>query len=384
MKNLRILQFITPVGFYGAERWVMALANNVDHDHMVCDLAVTRESDSQDLAVAELYPEEVGKVHYLEMSGRFDLRVVRQLCNIIRDRRIDVIHTHGYKSDILGLLAAKKTGIRCVSTPHGFAGKVNFKLATFIKVGTYMLRHFDAIVPLSEELMGDMERMGVPLAKTHFIRNGVDLAEIDSVLQGLPPVEKNNSGKIVGYVGQMIPRKGLLDLISAFDSLYQENQSLKLQLLGDGSQRNSLEVQAAAQASSEAIEFLGFRSDRLELLSRFDLFVMTSSLEGIPRCIMEAMAVGVPVVAYDIPGVDQLVKHGETGLLAPLGDVNALAKCCDQVLTNPELALRLSANARKLVDEHFSAARMAREYEALFAQLVNPDHTKSSGKKGVV
>jgi glycosyltransferase involved in cell wall biosynthesis len=148
-------------------------------------------------------------------------------------------------------------------------------------------------------------------------------------LQGLPPVEKNNSGKIVGYVGQMIPRKGLLDLISAFDSLYQENQSLKLQLLGDGSQRNSLEVQAAAQASSEAIEFLGFRSDRLELLSRFDLFVMTSSLEGIPRCIMEAMAVGVPVVAYDIPGVDQLVKHGETGLLAPLGDVNALAKCCD-------------------------------------------------------
>ena len=137
MKDLRILQFITPAGFYGAERWVMALANNIDQEHVTCDLAVTRESASQDLTVAELYPGTAGKVHYLEMSGRFDFRVVKQLCDVIRERRIDVIHTHGYKSDILGLLAAKKSGIRCVSTPHGFSGKVGFKLATFIKIGTY-------------------------------------------------------------------------------------------------------------------------------------------------------------------------------------------------------------------------------------------------------
>lgn len=370
MTSMRILQFITPVGFYGAERWVLALANNIDHDHVVCDLAVTRESDFQDLTVAEVYPEVAGQVHYLEMSGRFDVRVVQQLCNVIRERRIDVIHTHGYKSDILGLLAAKKAGIRCVSTPHGFSGKVNFKLATFIKIGTHMLRYFDAVVPLSEDLMSDMERMGVPVAKTHFIRNGVDLAEIDAVVKDLAPVEKTGLGKAIGYIGQMIPRKGLPDLISAFDSLYQEKQNLTLQLLGDGSQRSQLEAQAAAQASSEAIEFLGFRSDRLELLSRFDLFVMTSSLEGIPRCIMEAMAVGVPVVAYDIPGVDKLIEHGKTGLLAPLGDKAALVTRCREVLETPELAASFAANGRKLIDESYSAARMAQEYEALFAEVL--------------
>jgi glycosyltransferase involved in cell wall biosynthesis len=91
----------------------------------------------------------------------------------------------------------------------------------------------------------------------------------------------------------------------------------------------------------------------------------------------------VPVVAYDIPGVDQLVKHGETGLLAPLGDVNALVDYCCQVLTNPEMARYMVTNARKLVDERFSAARMAREYEALFAQLVNPDQPEPSAKKEV-
>ena len=381
MQRLNILQFITPAGFYGAERWVLALANNIDLHSVTCDLAVTRESERQDLTVAEVYPEAAGEVHYLDMAGRFDFRVVRQLVDVIRRRQIDVIHTHGYKSDIIGLLAAKKAGIRCVSTPHGFSGKVSFKLGAFIKLGTFMLRYFDAVVPLSEELMDDMKRFGVPETKTHFIRNGVDLTEIDAAMQKLRTANPSKTCKYIGYIGQMIPRKGLPDLLSAFERLYATDQSVRLQMLGDGRQRAELEAQAASMKSADAIEFLGFRSDRLALLSQFDLFVMTSSLEGIPRCLMEAMAVGVPVVAYDIPGVDQLVEHGKTGLLAPLGDVDALVDCCNQVLTNPELAHHLVANARAMVGERFSAARMAREYETLFAQLVSPDQPESSSMK---
>jgi len=369
--KLRVLQFITPAGFYGAERWVLALANNVNRDGVICDLAVTRESPDQDLSVAEYYPRKDGQqVHYLDMHGRFDLRVVASLCDVIRSRQIDVIHTHGYKSDILGLLAAKRTGIACVSTPHGFSGNVGFKLATFIRMGTHMLRYFDQVVPLSEELMDDMKRFKVPESKTSFIRNGVDLTEIDAALANLPEDKGLNSdSRIIGFIGQMIPRKGIPDLIAVFDQLYQQAPDLRLQLLGDGSQRPELERQAAELSSTSAVEFLGFRSDRLELLSKFSLFVMTSSLEGIPRCMMEAMAVGVPVVAYDIPGVDQLVEHGKTGLLAPFGDKASLEACCKQVLDDPELAGTLSRNAREMVNERYSAARMANEYEVLFRKL---------------
>ncbi len=374
MKPLKVLQFITPAGFYGAERWVLALANNLNSNNVICDLAVTRESESQDLTLAELYPRSVGNVHYLDMSGRFDLRVVKQLCDVIQQRGIDVIHTHGYKSDILGLLAARRAGIRCVSTPHGFSGKVGFKLATFIRIGTHMLRYFDRVVPLSEELMGDMKRFGVPAAKTSFIRNGVDLTEIDAALKEFETTTRSHGNeRRIGFIGQMIPRKGIPDLLDMFDQLYQEERNLKLQLLGDGRQRLELEKETAGQCSAGAIEFLGFRSDRLELLSHFDLFVMTSSLEGIPRCMMEAMAVGVPVVAYDIPGVDKLVTHRETGLLAPFGDKAALASCCRQMLDEPVLAKRLTENARKLIDEKYSATRMAREYEKLFADLLDVD-----------
>lgn len=370
MKPIRVLQFITPSGFYGAERWVLALANNLDLSRVTCDLAVTRESASQDLTLAELYPPSAGNVHYLDMSGRFDFRVVSQLCEVVKQRQIEVIHTHGYKSDIIGLLAAKRAGIRCISTPHGFSGKTGLKLGAFIRIGTHMLRYFDAVAPLSEELMADMRRLGVAAPKTHFIRNGVDLTEIDAVLAELegarPPV---SSHKAIGFIGQLIPRKGLSDLLQVFDQLYREDRQLALQLVGDGHQRSELEQQAASSPSASAVEFLGFREDRLNLLSQFSLFVMTSSLEGIPRCMMEAMAVGTPVVAYDIPGVDQLIVHGETGMLAPLGDRDALAHCCRQVLDDPALAMRLTANARKLIDERYSAARMAGEYEVLFAHL---------------
>ena len=385
MSSIRVLQFITPAGFYGAERWVLALANNVNHHNIICDLAVTKEHADQDMSVAEFYPKDAGEVHYLAMRGRFDWRVVAKLERLIRDRAIDVIHTHGYKSDILGYLAARRAGIACVSTPHGYSGKVGLKMRAFIKLGARILRHFDQVAPLSEELVADMRRFGIPDGKTTLIRNGVDLKEIDAAV---PPSSRSISCgtseiRRIGFVGQLIPRKGVGDLLDIFDALYQSNPSCRLELLGDGSQRVDLEAHAASLPSASAISFLGFRSDRLELLSRFDLFVMTSSLEGIPRCIMEAMALGVPVVAYDIPGVDQLVEHGQTGLLAPLGDKAALAECCQRVLNDPSLAHALASRARERIEARFSAARMADEYEALFTRLLGR-HGPGQSAKGFV
>jgi glycosyltransferase involved in cell wall biosynthesis len=182
----------------------------------------------------------------------------------------------------------------------------------------------------------------------------------------------------------MIPRKGLGDLLQGFDRLHRNHSQYRLQLLGDGRQRAELEEQAANLGSGNAIEFLGFRSDRLALLSRFDLFVMTSSLEGIPRRMMEAMAVGIPVVAYNIPGVDQLIEHEQTGLLAPLGDKEALARCCERVLEDRTLAQSLADAARARVDRDYSAARMAKEYEVLFQKLLAGGETSVASDGGPI
>lgn len=368
---MRVLQFITPSGFYGAERWVLALANNLPSADMMCDLAVTEEGPAQDLSVARLYPHSAGLVHYVSMKGRFDFGAVTKLVEIIKSRNIDIIHTHGYKSDILGLLAARRAGIRIVSTPHGFSNNVGWKLRLFIRLGLFALKFVDKVAPLSEQLVFDLKRYGIKDKQLRFIENGVDLTELAPYRKTLPVQDFSAaSGLHLGYVGQLIPRKGLADLLQAFNLLWQRFPDSKLTLIGEGSQRSELEALAKTMPAASAISFLGFRGDRIVLLKDFDAFALTSSLEGIPRCLMEAMAVGVPVVAYDIPGVDQLITHESTGLLAPLGDWQQLANHLIRLAAEPALANKISLAARQLVDQRFSAARMANEYQQLFLELL--------------
>ncbi|GGX49579.1 glycosyltransferase family 4 protein [Saccharospirillum salsuginis] len=374
MKPLRILQFITPAGFYGAERWVLALANNLSAAEVVCDLAVTDEGAGQDLSVAEFYPKQIGQVHRIPLKHRFDMTAIQKLCTLIRSRNIDVIHTHGYKSDILGLIAARRCNIKAVSTPHGFSGNVGFKLSMFIKAGTFSYRYFDRVVPLSPELLEDVRGFRVPESKIDYIANGVDLSELDRFFK-MSSEEREDFH--LGFVGQMIPRKGLRDLIDVFHRLWERHPRVRLTLVGDGSQRRELESYARSLPCSERIRFLGFQPDRIPIMREFDMFLMTSSLEGIPRCMMEAMAIGIPVVAYDIPGVDELVTHGKTGSLAPLGDIETLSNECEALMLDIELRQRLTGNARRMIEETYSAARMANEYTALFRTLVGP---ASSGK----
>ena len=113
----------------------------------------------------------------------------------------------------------------------------------------------------------------------------------------------------------------------------------------------------------------------MDYLKDMDLFVMTSRDEGIPRCLMEAMGMEVPVAAYDIPGVDQLVTHNKTGLLAEFGDIDTLSEYWIQLLTNQKMAKNLAKEGRIFVNYRFSARRMAEEYCALFSNILEDGNT---------
>jgi glycosyltransferase involved in cell wall biosynthesis len=222
-------------------------------------------------------------------------------------------------------------------------------------------------VPLSQQLMRDCKRMGVKDQKTLYIQNGVDLSEVESC----PAPQKSTADeKRIGFVGQMISRKNIFDLLDIFDALHAKFSNTKLILLGDGDQRAELEQYASTLKSNTHIEFLGFRDDRLSLLKSFDLFVMTSTLEGIPRCLMEATAAEIPVAAYNIAGIDQLITHNHSGLLAPLGDKLQLQQHWESLLFNEALAQKLAVEAKRFVYDNYSANRMANEYTELFEQLV--------------
>ena len=372
-KKPRVLQFICPTGFYGAERWILALARNFSADEVHCDLVVTREPGSDDLELVRHYRDEcqtVGDAFEVPMSGRFDFSVIKQLVQLIKQRDIDIIHTHGYKSDILGVIAARKAGIQCLVTPHGFENARDFKLRLYIWLGCKAMRFADCVAPLSRQIVRDVEKHGIEPDKITYIQNGVDLSEIEVLARDRRPASDSDGKLRIGFIGQMISRKNIHELLDVFAMLCREHENLELQLLGDGDQRQELVQYANSLNLGEQVKFLGFRQNRLEYLARFDLFVLTSTLEGIPRCLMEAMAMGVPSVAYEIPGVDQLLIDNETGLLAQPGDKQTLARLWTKLLFDKKLSRQISLNGQAFVQQNYSARRMSEEYLDLYQTML--------------
>ena len=342
----------------------MALSKHMPQD-VENHLVVTLEPGTEDLELLKQF-SSLGQTHQIAMRNRFDLGAISKLAELIRRHGIDVIHTHGYKSDILGVLAARKAGIPCVVTPHGFENAADIKLRTFIWLGCQSMRLADKVVPLSKQLMEDVKKFGIKPPKLEYIQNGVDLSEVDAVRE-TKVVKPAGEKKRIGFVGQMISRKNIKAILDCFDVLYAQRQLI---LLGDGDSRQELEAYSETLSSVNAIQFLGFRDDRLELLKDFDLFVMTSTLEGIPRCLMEACAMEIPVSAYDIAGIDQLITHKKTGLLASLHDFEQLQKDWITLLDDNDYATRLARVSRQFVEDSFSAKRMASEYYSLFKKML--------------
>lgn len=369
---MKILQFICSTGFYGAERWILTLAKNLD-DGIQCDLCVTAEPDNKNLELSRQYRLLGKTVHEVPMAHKFDIGVIHRLCRLVKANGYDLIHSHGYKSDILGLIVARLCGIPALSTPHGFENANDWKLKAYIGAGNLCLRFFDKVAPLSTQLCVDVQNIGVAPGKIDYIQNGVDLAEVESQRQHRSSNSKleNKKQRRIGFIGQLISRKNVYDLLDTFQIVWDQDNSLELVLLGDGEERASLEAYAASLPANRAISFLGFRDDRLEWLQSFDLFVMTSTLEGIPRCLMETMAMGVPVAAYNIPGIDQLVSHGVTGLLAAPGDKQTLAQHWQTLLYDPTQAHDVIERSRIFIWQHFSGKRMADEYATLFRRMLN-------------
>ena len=380
-KTINVLQFTCPDGFYGAERWILALAKNLDDEVVNCGLAITVEPNSDNQEIARHYRALGKEVIEVAMKSRFDFFVIYKLCKLVKSRKIDIIHSHGYKSDILGLIVARLTGIRALTTPHGFVDVSDWKLRMYYNIGNKFFKWFDVVAPLSEQLCLDVERFGVAKSKIRYIRNGVDLDEVEIIRTSATSsvekssvkkssVVKDETVKRVGFIGQITRRKNVFDILDVFETLYSKHGKLELVLLGDGEQREELQHYADQLESGASVKFLGFQDNRLEWLKTFDIFVITSTLEGIPRCLMEAMAMGVPAAAYDIPGVDQLITHGETGLLAPLGDKQALADYWEKILYDSAFANQISVAGRAFVLDKFSGKRMAQDYTELFQEML--------------
>jgi glycosyltransferase involved in cell wall biosynthesis len=359
----RVCHLIGSTGLYGAERWILAQLSYLDAHKVQASIVnlVDRVAEPSAIVVEARKRGHVAMDFYT--GGRFNPSAIYGVAQLFRKEGYHIVHTHGHKSDLVGLAAARLAKLKILSTPHGWSKEADLKLKIYETIGTFSLRLMDRVCPLSPELHQALRRRGVRESKISLIRNGVDLAEIASASR----VEKPTLKKRIGFIGKLVESKGVLDLVDAFFLLNRVD--CELFLLGDGPCLDRSRHRFRLAGQEQLLYCPGFVPNRLDYLKSFDVFVLPSHSEGTPRCVMEAQASEIPIVGTDIDGIRNLITHEHSGLLVPPKNPKALAEAINRILSSPELALNLVEESRKIVENRFSAAIMAKSYESLYGFL---------------
>ena len=287
------------------------------------------------------------------------------LCRTIRENGIDVIHANTRVTQVLARLVSARTKKPFVSTCHGFF-KPRFFRKRFPCLGCKVIAISDSV---KDHLMKDF---GVAERAIRLVYSGVDTEGLKmdggrsrrEVRRGLGL----GDGPVVGIVARLSDVKGHLFLVRAFQGVARKVPDAQLLIVGEGKMEMLLRRAAQELGISGKVVFVPEVSNIREAYYAIDIFVMPSLNEGLGLGLMEAMAWGKPCVGSAVGGILNLIKDGETGLLARPGDPEGLAGAILRLLDSPDLCATLGNNARLFISRNFSLEKMAEETERVYAE----------------
>jgi glycosyltransferase involved in cell wall biosynthesis len=315
-------------------------------------------------------------IDYVEVRERhsFDPRVWRQLRYLVRERQIDIIHAHDYKTNLLALFLAKVERIVPLSTVHGWTGRTKREEWIYYPADKLLLRRFPRLVAVSSEIARTLFRWGIHPARVSIIRNAIDHEAFrrDRARETAERVQLGlaHNAIIVGGVGRLEPQKRFDLLIDAVAELRRKRPQICLALAGDGSLRAALEAQARARFPPGYCQLLGHRSDIGKLHHALDLFVQSSDYEGTPNAVLEAMALETPVIATDVGGTAELMEHLVHGLVVPPASIPAIVNAIEYAIDDRAATAERTAAARTRVEQSLSFDARARAIEDIYFGLM--------------
>jgi glycosyltransferase involved in cell wall biosynthesis len=308
-----------------------------------------------------------------------DLKALLSLVWLIFKEKPEIVHTHSSKAGILGRVAAKIAFVpNIIHTPHGhvFYGHFGpFASKIFLWIEKLFSRFTDRIVALTDGEKNDYERLSVcPSEKLLKIHSGVDIAQYmksnGNMVAKKRSLGLDQNGTVIGFVGWLLPIKGPEYLIKAMEYVWPEHPEASLVFVGKGGLDLDLRAQALQMSANGRVKFLGWRNDINEIMPVFDMLVLPSLNEGMGRVLVEAMAAGKPVVASNVGGIPDLVRHGETGYLVPPADEKALADGIKKLLADPGNAWEMGQRGKEYCRQ-FSLKAMIEKLDDLYSDLVN-------------
>jgi glycosyltransferase involved in cell wall biosynthesis len=288
---------------------------------------------------------------------------VRRLCVQLRP---DVVHTHGYRSDVVDGSVARAAGIPVVSTVHGFTGG-GMRNRAYEWIQERAFRDFDAVVAVSEPIVQRLARRGIERSRIHVIPNAFD--GVAAVVERATARERlgiPSGDSAIGWVGRLSEEKGPDIFVESLALLSRPLPGVSI--VGGGPDEAALRERAARLGVSGSVRWHGVVRGAGALLGAFDMLVLSSRTEGVPIVLLEAAAAGTPIVATRVGGVPSMFSD-EEALLVPADDPRALAAAIDAVRSDPEAARARAEAARTRLERDFAPRPWLERYEELYRSL---------------
>lgn len=359
------LQLTSTGGFYGAERTLVELAAYLGdrgwESHVIAlegqgaREVVRRASECG--VHAEAYAPE-GRLGAATLLGKLRATLFRHPHAIV--------HSHGYKPDLLLAALGAPRRLGCLSTCHSwYSDTAKMRLTEYLD--KRVLRRFDHVIAVSDEIETDLLSHGVPGSKVSRIDNGIRAPKADPEARvqvraefALAPQER-----LIVQIGRLARSKRTDLLLEAVAGL-PSTMAVRVLLVGEGDQRETLQERARGLGIAERVTFCGYRSDVHRLLAAADLLALTSNQEGLPIILLEAMAMECPIVSSDVGAIPGVLENGQSAWIFPSGNLQALRQALEDALTNPATAARRALSARSIFEERFSREVMGRRYLEIY------------------
>jgi glycosyltransferase involved in cell wall biosynthesis len=374
---MNILHIIDSGGLYGAEV-------------MLLNLCAEQREMGLDPVIASIGDPHVGEKPLEAEARRRGLRVesfrmrpgpnlagALQILRFARSEQVDILHSHGYKGNILfGLMPKVLRRIPMVSTLHGWTWTGGWsRMGLYEWLDRLSLRFIDRVV-----IVNDAMRDKVRINELHVVNNGIPASgPCFSTIDPTNPMDTTDplissfsrQGFTIAAVGRLSPEKGFELLLEAVAGLVAEGKDVRLVILGEGGERGRLEKMAEELGLGGRVLMPGYVADAGHYFSLFGAFAIPSFTEGLPMVLLEAMAAGIPVVATKVGGIPHVLEQGTGGLLVEPGDVAALTRGIAAVIDDPASAERRRQHACRRVREHYSSRAMANKYTEIYQSIMN-------------
>jgi glycosyltransferase involved in cell wall biosynthesis len=306
-------------------------------------------------------------------SPAADVRALWELYRWFRRLRPDIVHTHNPKPGVYGRIAARLARVPLVvNTQHGLYAQETDPLGK--RLACYSIERLaaafsDVELIQNEEDLATLRRLRVPARKLVLFGNGIDLDRFnpdrfDAADRAWARAElgaRSDDDVIVGCVARLTAEKGIPELVEAAELVQRSHPHVRFALIGPKEQDDEAMQRVYERAELLGIRMLGHRHDIDRLYTGMDLFVLPSHREGFPRSVMEAAAMGLPVIGTQIRGMRQAVVDGATGTMVAVNDARAVAVALNRLVADAGTRVAFARAARTLAAERFTVARQVRE-----------------------